>query len=369
MTALSGPAVFGEITRRHMHEGFFRGAVLRVERRGRLLHEEAWGQALVTEEEQVPMLPSTLFDLASVSKIFTTTAVLRLATTGALRLDAGVTELLGLEPPLGSSLRGVDLRALLTHSSGILAWYPFYTRRSEPFLRILADVLSAHARRSEVIYSDLNFMLLGLVIERATGAELPQAVDRLVLRPLGLQRSRYGRAQGPAAATENGNRIEKRMVADLGLSFDGWRGEGRPVVGEPNDGNCFHFFRGASGHAGLFSDARDVCRLGRLYLEGGRIDGEPWLAPGIAEEAMREHAGGRCLGFHLGGVFPRGAFGHTGFTGTCLMLSPPTGIVAALLTNRLHVPEPRDISAYRRELLEAVVTVFARGESGESSFS
>jgi CubicO group peptidase (beta-lactamase class C family) len=361
VNARADPSVFGEITRRYLDQGFFRGAVLRVQRGARLLYEEAWGHALVTEEERLPMLPSTLFDLASVSKLFTTTAVLRLATTGAIGLDARITELLDLGPPLGGSLRGVDLRALLAHSSGILPWYPFYTRRSEPFLRILADVLRANPRRPEVIYSDLNFILLGLVIQRATGEGLRQAVGSLVLRPLELRRSGYARAQGPAAATENGNRIEKRMVADLGLSFDGWRSEEHAVVGEPNDGNCLYFFQGASGHAGLFSDASDVCRLGRLYLEEGRIDGESWLSPGLAEEAMREHAGGRGLGFQLGEVFPPGACGHTGFTGTCLILSPPTGIVAALLTNRLHVPEPRDISPYRREMLEAVVTVCAPG--------
>ena len=231
-----------------------------------------------------------------------------------------------------------------------------YTRSSDPFLGILADVLKEHPRRAEVIYSDLNFMILGLLLERAAGMELARAIDAQVFRPLGLRRTSFARPLGPAAATEQGNRIERHMVADLGLSFSGWRDESKPIVGEPNDGNCHYYFHGAAGHAGVFSDAADLCRLGRLSLDNGAAGG--WLAPRLAEEAVQDHGGGRGLGFQLGGPFPPGMCGHTGFTGTCLALSPLSGITAAVLTNRLHVAEPRDINPFRRELLEAVASVF-----------
>lgn len=361
---------FGDISRRSIDEGLFRGAILRVERAGRLLFEDAWGHALYTETKRVPLEASTFFDLASVSKLFTTTAVLRLVSMGKLALRDPVADLLrrlfagrgvdeSLLSRLASCLDAADVAALLTHSSGIHPWYPFYTRKGESFECILTDVLEKHPARSEVIYSDLNFMILGRIIEGAMRLPLSAAMETLVLRPLGLDRTSYGKPLGPAAATEFGNRIERTMVAGLGLDFQGWRDESRPIRDEPNDGNCHYYFRGAAGHAGAFSDARDLCRLGRLYLEGGRVDGAAWLAPGLAEEAMRDHGGSRGLGFQLGENYPGGGCGHTGFTGSCLHVNEPSGLVIVILANRLHVPEPRDITPYRRELSEAVLSTFA----------
>jgi len=366
----AGALRFEDITRRYLDEGFFPGAVLRVERAGKLVCEEAWGHALFTGTERVPMENSTLFDLASVSKLFTMTALLRLVTLGTFGLRDPVAALLGrfatelgieknLLTRLASAVGTVDVAALLTHSSGMLSWYPFYTRRSEPFETILADVLEAHPRRPEVIYSDLNFMLLGRIIEGATHLPLPAALEALVMRPLGLARTSYKKPLGSAAATELGNRIERVMVAERGLDFSGWRDETRPIRGEPDDGNCYYYFDGAAGHAGAFSDARDLCRLGRLYIEDGRVEGAAWLADGLTREAMRDHGGMRGLGFQLGENYPGGGCGHTGFTGTYLHVNSSAGLVIAILTNRLHVPEPRDINPYRRELSEAVLSAFA----------
>jgi len=367
-----------EIAGRCLEAGFFRGAVLRAERgaergagrpaggEGRLLLERAWGHALYAGDERIPMESSMIFDMASVSKLFTTTAILRLATLGELGLDAKAADLAarpedvgaGLAARLRASLGDVDVAALLAHSSGIHYWYPFYARSGEGFEAILADLLEAHPRRPETIYSDLNFMLLGRIIERMTRASLAEAVASLVLRPLGLERTSYGRPLGAAAATEFGNRIERRMVADLGLSFDGWRDELRAIRGEPDDGNCFYYFGGAAGHAGVFSDALDLCRLGRLYLDGGRAGGEEYLAPALVAEAMRDRGAGRGLGFQQGENYPGGGCGHTGFTGTYLHVNEPAGLVVAVLANRLHVAVPRDINPFRRELSEAVLARF-----------
>jgi len=343
---------FDRITRRFLDEGWFAGAVLRVEMDGRPLVHAAWGNAIATDTRQEPMTPGTLFDAASLTKLFTTTGILKLVSVGALGLDTRISDFLELPPPLAAAVRGIDVMDLLTHSSGIPWWYPFYTRRREPFLGILREVVPAHPRRGEVVYSDLNFMILGIMIERALDKALPAAIEELVLLPLGLLHSSYSRPRGPVAATESGNRIEQRMVADLGLSFDGWRSTTRPIIGEPDDGNCFYYFHGSAGHAGIFTSAEDLCRLAKLYLDGGRVRGEPWLDPGLAERAIREQVPGRSLGFQVGPGWPAGACGHTGFTGTCLALFPDRGVAAALLTNRLHVPEPRDIAPYRARMLE-----------------
>jgi len=364
--ALSAP--LDRITRRFIAEGYFPGALLRVEQHGAVLLESAWGDARTAETPRAPMTPETLFDAASLTKLFTATAVLRLVSTGALALDTRVGDLLELPPPLEAALHGIHITELLTHTSGIPWWYPFYTRRHEPFTGILQDVVPARPRRGEVVYSDLNFMILGLMIEQAMRKGLAAAMEELVLGPLGLRRTSFCPPLGAAAATESGNRIEKRMVSEMGLTFDGWRDDSRPIVGEPNDGNCFYYFKGAAGHAGIFASAGDLCRLGRLYLDGGRVDGKPWLAAGLAERATREQAPGRGLGFQLGQTFPPGACGHTGFTGTCLALFPDRGVAAAVLTNRLHVFEPRDITPYRMEVLHvlAAQTSVSHGGGGNA---
>ncbi len=377
----AGRAAVGALVGRGLAEGAFAGAVLRVERGGRLLFEEAWGEAvregaLGPGSTAEPMRPDTLFDLASLSKLFTTTAVLRLAGRGDLDLAEPLPALLerfaqplrlgpGLRERLTRGLTRVDLAALLAHSSGIHYWYPCYTRRGESFEAILAEVLEAHPPKGEVIYSDLNFMVLGRLVEAAAGKPLPSAVASLVFEPLGLERTTYVKpcrapGAGAVAATEFGNRVERGMVAALGLSFEAWRDESSAILGESDDGNCHYFFGGAAGHAGIFSDARDLCRLGRLYLDGGRVDGSAYLAPGLAEEALRDHGGGRGLGFQLGANYPSGGAGHTGFTGTYLHVNPGAGLVIAFLANRLHVPEPRDLNPFRRELSELVLAAFGR---------
>jgi serine-type D-Ala-D-Ala carboxypeptidase len=364
--------VFGSLARRAIAEGAFPGAALRIEGRDGLLFEGCWGDtghSPLADSSPTPLDPSTLFDLASLSKLFTATAVLRLANLGRLSLGdrvAGLyrrySEPLGVEERLLSRLEGslgeVDLAALLSHSSGIHYWYPFYASRGRPFESILADVLEAHPPTGQVVYSDLNFMILGRLVEGLSGKPFPDAMRDLVFSPLGLGRSSYGRPLGSAAPTEFGNRIERSMVADLGLSFDGWRDEAVPIQGEPDDGNCHYFFHGAAGHAGVFSDLGDLCRLGLLYLKGGRANGEAFLAPALAEEALRDRRGGRGLGFQLGDNYPGGGAGHTGFTGTYLHVNLGSGLVIALLASRLHEPRPRDINPIRREFSRSAISLF-----------
>ena len=352
---------FSDIVARAIDGRACSGAVLRVERNGDCLFHEAWGDAIRAGATVVPMNPDTIFDAASLTKLFTTTAILRLATTGSLSLDTRLEALLpaladrfgidaALRSRLAASVGAVDVAALLSHSSGIRAWYPFYARRGESFETILADVLEKNPRRTVTLYSDINFMILGRLVEAVTGAHFATAMGDLVLSPLGLDRTSWKAPLGPVAATEFGNRIEEGMVADIGLSFDGWRDREAPIFGEPNDGNCHYFFGGVAGHAGLFSDARDLCRLGRLYVDRGAIDGAGWIEPGLATEATMDRGAGRGLGFQTGDLYPGGGCGHTGFTGTYLYVKADAGLVVAFLANRLHVEAPGDINPLRREV-------------------
>lgn len=338
----------------------FAGAVVRVRRRGRTLYSGAWGYALKDGPERVPMRESMLFDLASLSKLFTATAALRLVAAGRLSLDSPASEVLGYcggnERDLERELGGIDVAALLTHSSGLHYWYPFYVRREESFESILASVLGDHPPAHSTIYSDLNFMLLGKIVERVYGAPLRIAVQELVFRPLGLPAAAYGPSghPGDCAATEFGNRIERGMVEALSLSFGAWRDESRPIRGQCDDGNCHYYFGGAAGHAGIFCDADDLAALGEAYLDGGGA----FLPAGLAEEALRDRGAGRGLGFQTGELYPRGGAGHTGFTGTYLHVNPGEDMVIAVLTNRLHVSNPGNLNPFRQAIAAAALELF-----------
>ncbi len=400
------------LVRARIAESWFRGAEIRVERAGGLAVDHAWGHALLDGDCSLPMEEGALFDMASVTKLFTTTAILRLASLGRFSLSTRLGEIPGFLESLGRPegtacevgaafgargeraasgaagggktkgtkaedaeparhatriLAGIDVASLLDHSSGLHYWHPFYTETGLSFAKIIGTILSLHPLVPGTVYSDLNFMILGRLVAFCHGGEggLRQAMRELVLDPLGLAATGYGPVDpaarglrgGPVVATEFGNRIEEGMVAAIGASFGGWRTKERAIRGEADDGNCHYYFGGAAGHAGIFSDTRDLCALGRLYLDGGRPGGgagEAFLDPALVELACRDRGSGRGLGFQFGETYPGGGFGHTGFTGTCLYLNRDEGIVIAILSNRLHVPEPRRINDFFREVCEII---------------
>ena len=348
------------------------GIVVRVEQGGIARFERAYGLALCDGARHSPMTPNVKFDIASLTKLFTTTAILRLATQGRLQLDATLCDIAttaGMRegrPRVTEAFAKITVRQLLTHSSGLHYWHPFYAglapdaraaaaqaATAADFGDILESVLERHPLENEMIYSDLNFMLLGKMLEGVSGFPLKPAMRDFVCGPLKLADTGYKPSAGPFAATEFGNRIEKKMVADLGLSFGGWRPDDKPFLGEPDDGNCHYYFGGAAGHAGVFSTARDLCALGRLYLDPAAHAG--YLSPRLAAGAIADHGGGRGLGFQLGELYPEGGCGHTGFTGTYLYLNKARNLAVAVLANRLHVESPQNINEFRKAVAEAVL--------------
>lgn len=343
----------------------FAGAVIRLEQDGETRYEKAFGYSLKTASRQVLMTVETLFDLASLTKLFTTTAVLKLASEGKLELDAPLADaaegklaaqfLMNVPSPLSrvsAMLNTTTARELLTHSSGIHYWYPFYADGTgSSFASILETVLTRFPQQKTTLYSDINFMLAGMLVEQASGMALNEAMDTLVRRPLALEFGTYRPAHARNnvfAATEFGNRIEMKMVADLGLRFSGWRPLDQPIMGEADDGNCHYFFGGTAGHAGIFATARDLCRLGALYA-GNAVPG--FLPEALLQEAVADYGNGRGLGFQFGSRYPDGC-GHTGFTGTFLYVNPGKRLSLSILTNRLHVPEPQNINPFREAIAE-----------------
>jgi CubicO group peptidase (beta-lactamase class C family) len=297
---------------------------------------------------------ATAFDLASVSKIVLTTAVLRLAEQGRLHLDDHLGD---LWPRIGW-LGRTSLRRLLWHRAGLWEWQPLYLAGSTPW-QTLTDLPPRYPPDSSRHYSDLGFMLLGLVVERVTGQPLDRAVAELVTEPWGLERTRYGPVlDQPVAASAWGDEVERDMVAsgqpypslfpDSGFA---WRQD--LSQGQVADGNCFHAFGQVAGHAGLFSTVDDLLALAEVLADPALADRWPILA--AAFEPGPDP--GQGLGWRLGRTRRSGdqtpvpfAY-HTGFTGCAVGLWPNRREAVVMLSNRLLAARPTStVDLWRRVL-------------------
>ncbi|MEU3841244.1 serine hydrolase [Streptomyces sp. NPDC028635] len=328
---------------------WYAGAVLLAGRGGTVALHEPIGMAVryraydektdtgveFPPEQQIPMARDTVFDLASVSKLFTSLLAVQQIERGALRLEAPVASYV---PEFGAAgKQDVTIRQLLTHTSGFRAWIPLYeapTRAEQ--LRLIYDEAPLNAPGTAYLYSDLNLISLQLVLERITGRPLDTLLHEEITGPLGLTRTRYN---PPAswrpriAATEDARRP--------------WSGLDRGLVwGEVHDENAYSL-GGVAGHAGVFSCAWDLAVLARTLLNGGCYGRARILRPRSVELMFTdfntafpgdEHG----LGFELYQHWYMGAMatprtaGHTGFTGTSLVLDPTTDSFLVVLGNSVH---------------------------------
>ena len=357
---MSVPAVILEsFLREQIAAGHFPGAAYLIGEQQRVIAEGAVGDAVV-QPQRLPARLGTIYDLASLTKPLATALV-------AVRLQGeGV---LGLEDRLDRHLpewRPDDRRAaltlldLLTHRSGLPAWDPLYLyARDEPGrVSRIAQLPLAHAPLEGVLYSDLNYILVGFALQRAAGEPLDRLFERLVRTPAGGGELlfRPGTAcRERVAATEDGNERERRMAGAAGDGYNGWR---RGIIwGTVHDNNSFTL-QGVAGHAGLFGTARAVHSVAREFLPGGKGLLSPEEQALFAHDFTRGLQQARGVGFQLAptqgsaagtALSPR-AFGHSGFTGTSLWIDPDAGRIHVLLTNRVH---PRvldlDMNGVRRQ--------------------
>lgn len=354
-------AVVGEWVR----EGRIPGAVVVVQAR-ELSFSAAFGSAQayaypgVELEAPVPMAPETVLDLASITKVAATTlGLMLLVDRGRIDLDAPVSTY--LPDFTGGGKEVITIEHLLTHRSGLAAWWPVYYHadNADDAYRWVRDHPLAGPVGVERRYSDLGFMVLGRVITVVGGRSLDRFLAEKIYEPLGLvatgfrptplralgddpaSRPDEGSAGPVFAATSHGNPFERRMVHDPDFgyfieidpgSWSGWRHH--TLVGEVNDGNANHAFRGVAGHAGLFSTAGEVAALVRLVLNGGSLRGQRIVSSEVVERFLEDTGGGQALGWQLPAYAPPGSFGHTGFTGTMALGIPELDVVVVLLTNR-----------------------------------
>lgn len=334
-----------DITERYQAEGYFPAACVRIFNRDETLACVCVGEAG----------ENSLFDVASLTKIATATQILHLIEKGKLSLQERALDAL---PALQSDMflakrfDSITLYQLLTHTSTLPAWYPFYSRQGEDFYAVLKYALQRTEPTEGMVYSDLNFMLLGKIIEQVQGKALEACLQQDLVKPLGLGNMTYlpdkSRSIVPSCY---GNSIEMQMCADRDIPFGGFRSLGQPVCGEANDGNCHYYFHGVSGHAGIFADALAYERLCQYYMK---------TDDALLIEAQREQpaAPGRGIGFQTGLSYPHGC-GHTGFTGTGIYFSHEYDVGAVSFTNRLFYPYENENATweFRRVLHETAIAL------------
>ncbi|MEC4017810.1 serine hydrolase domain-containing protein [Streptomyces sp. H27-D2] len=268
----------------------------------------------------------TVFDLASLTKVFTAIAAVQQVERGALDLDHPVASY--APEYTAAAEHGITVRQLLTHTSGLRPDLPLYRYpTAEQRLARLTAEAPMDAPGSAYRYSDLNLLLLQRVLERLTGHSLAQLVRDGITRPLGMSDTRYAPPAGwrpRIAATEDQRGPWAKL--DRGM-----------LHGTVHDENAYAF-GGVAGHAGLFGTAADLAVLCRTLLNGGAY-GPARILTGESVTGMLTAPG---LGFgvdqpwFMGELAGRGAAGHTGFTGTSLVLDPATDTFLVLLANTVH---------------------------------
>jgi CubicO group peptidase (beta-lactamase class C family) len=295
--------------------------------------------ALVPEPEA--LTADHWFDLASVSKVIaTTTMILTLADRGLIDLDRPLTDAipdLRQYDVVNAAERKLTFRDCLSHRSFLPAVEPIYTYGDDP-ARLRAFVLQREWRHGPPVYSDINFILLGIAIERITGKSLTEWP-----LPPGLS---YGPPPGPAVATEHCQ----------------WRG--RVLKGEVHDENA-SALGGAPGHAGLFGTLAGV-----LGFAQGLLDGSGASPAMLAAIRTRVHGDRTCgwerrfAGWSGGDACSDETIGHTGFTGTGLWIDFDRGVAWTLLANRVHPTRHRDsgIFVLRPATGDAVIAAWDAAE-------
>jgi len=329
-----------QILNQSISEKVMPGAVAFVARGGKIVKHTAYGNSAqytdgkFTEmEHPIPMQEDTIFDLASISKIFTSTAVMVLFEKGLFELDDPVVKYIPEFAANGK--QNVTIRQLLTHTSGFVSWIPLYTKgnsRDERLQLVFQQPLK-NPPGTTYEYSDLNMITLGALVERLSGQRQDEFVKERITGPLGMKDTMYN---PPASLKNRIAATEYQSTPNRGL-----------VWGEVHDENAWSL-DGVAGHAGVFSTALDLAKLAHIFINNGKYAGKSILKPEtvklLLENQNEAYPGNdHGLGWELGQGWYMDAlsegtysFGHTGYTGTSIVVSPNNKTVAILLTNRVH---------------------------------
>jgi serine-type D-Ala-D-Ala carboxypeptidase len=330
----------------HIKAGDFPSAVYLIGEKQQVVFTDALGHSAV-EPYRVRNKLDTIYDLASLTKpLVTGLLCARRIELGELTLDSSVSHYLPEFDRTDKSM--ITIRELLTHSAGLPAWRPLYLLAEDEPERATGAIASLdleYKPGTRVVYSDLGFIALGILLSRMIGHPLAEIARSEIFEPLGLRQTFFNpeeALQTGIAACETGNAYERDMIEQSGAGpYSNSRQ--RLIWGEVHDGNAY-FLGGAAGHAGLFSSAPDTFVLAQQFLPDSSKLLTPQtctlfrmnMTPGLEESRSLAWQLAETSESTAGLDLPRDSFGHNGFTGTSLWIDPDQQRVFILLTNRTH---------------------------------
>ncbi|WP_164217172.1 serine hydrolase [Virgibacillus sp. YIM 98842] len=348
-----------ELVKEAITDGITPGAVVLIAKDNKIIKEDAYGYASKYDMGKLLYNPKkmtikTVFDLASVTKVMATTqGIMKLVSDGDISVEDKVVDYI---PGFGNHGKGdITIEHLLTHTSGLTPWQPAYLHatNSSEVLEYINDMELEYETGTDRRYSDFSFMMLGFVIEEVSGQRLDDYLEENIYDPLKMKDTMFNasdKINKRIASTSWGNGYEYKMIDDPNFGyyveedaddFEGWRDY--TLNGEVNDGNSYYANNGIAGHAGLFSNARDLAVLGQAMLNNGQY-GNISL---YDEETVQtftdiQHSGQgfgweRNQSWYMGNAHSGEAYGHTGFTGTQVIFDPVYNLQIIVLTNKLNV--------------------------------
>ncbi|OGQ99100.1 MAG: hypothetical protein A2505_02350 [Deltaproteobacteria bacterium RIFOXYD12_FULL_55_16] len=327
-----------------IQQQIFPGAAMAIawgspEKRKRII--QTFGHTTYSQENLVEQ--ATVYDLASLTKpLATTLAILSLLKEERIKLSDLLSDIF---PQMrDSSLHSISIHDILCHSAGFSAYKPYYLelvglaaqKRKDALLGLLIKESPVYESGSTSIYSDLGFMLLGLIVEKKSGAELNNFFKEKIAEPLGLAEKIF---YGPVGS----GKIKKQLLAPT----EDCPFRKRVLYGEVSDENT-HALGGVAGHAGLFGTISGVLEMGVHLLDQwqGREEHLNYLASDLRQFLIRQDVPGStwALGFDTpsstgssgGRYLAPTSVGHLGFTGTSFWIDPTRDLVMVLLSNRVH---------------------------------
>ena len=340
------------VAKQEIAAGHLPGAVVLVSHHGRIVYRRAFGYRAV-QPYYHPMTVDTVFDIASLTKVVaTTTAIMQLADQGRLRLDNPAAK---YWPEFAQNGKGgITIRQLLTHTSGLRAEVNPQGRWSgyQEGLAVIAGDRPVNPPGAKFRYSDVNFIVLGELVRRASGQPLDVYCAKNIFAPLGMRDTSFKPPKGRQA-----------RIAPCDLR-----------CGEVQDPTAYRL-GGVAGHAGVFATADDLAVFAQMLLDGGVSRGGQRLLSAGTVAAMTKPQGPpgsstrRGLGWDMrspyskvfNASFPAGSFGHTGYTGTSIWIEPRSKTFLIILTNRLYPNGKGQVKQLRAGIAAAVAAAVPMG--------
>jgi len=338
-------------------DSIFPGAQLFVSKGDNVLINKSFG-TYTYQNNSKKVENTSMFDVASLTKVLSTTPVV---------MKLIQKKVLGLNYPLSDfysefnngNKKNITIRHLLTHTSGLPAYIEYYKTKDiiskEDIINDIVSLELDYAPDSKMVYSDLGMILLSDIISKVSSSSLDRLSYNYFYKPLGMKNTFF-------------IPDEKYKLKILPTEYDDYY-RYRLIQGEVHDENAF-LLGGVSGHAGLFSNAGDIAKISKLYIDEGVFKGRRYLKKNIinsfTSQSNNPVKSDRALGWDTpskngkssaGDYFSNGSYGHLGFTGTSLWIDPKKEIIIIFLTNRIYPSRSKKgIYKVRRDLHNSIMS-------------